>query len=718
MGPDGARASSADFDVVLAEVRLGRLDEALRRALILYYARGGDPMSTSFVANLLSDLGRPAEALEMVELSQRAHPGNDAAVLAGANALAELRRHREAATYILPRVYERVARSLLLRVVRRALDEGLRGTAGAIARRALAVLPGDADLWCLNAASGGEGAGEGACGPARVRAERALRLDASNAEAWRIRLLSRLNDAGDERRGADCRRLMALVPDRWDAYFASFRSLTSDMGGPVTGDALEAIRRANRVAPGRAAVTFVGVEALSLAGRGVDAAALGSTIPAVAGGLAAEFLSHPETLAGLPWARLVVLAAKRGLVPPRYRTARLLTVGDLPAFTGAVGAPCDRQVLPPSNPVDWRAFPSDFERFRSAVERLERRGVVLAPRLDFSVRWGGLRWPLIFDGGYILTDVLNEARADAWPSPSSSGHKVFCLGDMMPTINDGEPLQALLFEDGEVARSVHAGRGVFLPSVDNYGHYVIDFMTRVCAVAEVGGELSDLPILCAPLPSYAREMIALFGFGDRRFVEIPARVDEVTEFRDCALVGAVPYAAGFRWLRDRYRRLHPRREPGGGGARRRRIYLSRGELAAGKRRLANEDEVAQFLFREGFEVIHPSLLPVAEVAAAVRDAEIVVSPMGAGTSNLIFASPGCMFIELFNPAFQDSRWLSYSHTVLAYFGVDYRRVVGRALGSVRYDLDRIDHPFTVSINSLASVVRDAAAVVGARGGSR
>ena len=65
------------------------------------------------------------------------------------------------------------------------------------------------------------------------------------------------------------------------------------------------------------------------------------------------------------------------------------------------------------------------------------------------------------------------------------------------------------------------------------------------------------------------------------------------------------------------------------------------------RRVLNEDELQPVLERNGFATIVLEDLSVAEQIAAFRAAEIIVSPHGAGLTNLIFSRPGIRILEVF-----------------------------------------------------------------------
>jgi capsular polysaccharide biosynthesis protein len=77
----------------------------------------------------------------------------------------------------------------------------------------------------------------------------------------------------------------------------------------------------------------------------------------------------------------------------------------------------------------------------------------------------------------------------------------------------------------------------------------------------------------------------------------------------------------------------------------RRIYISRAKTRM--RRMLNEDELAPILDRHGFVTLALEDLSVAEQISLFRTAEVVVSPHGAGLTNVMFCRPGARILEIF-----------------------------------------------------------------------
>jgi capsular polysaccharide biosynthesis protein len=77
----------------------------------------------------------------------------------------------------------------------------------------------------------------------------------------------------------------------------------------------------------------------------------------------------------------------------------------------------------------------------------------------------------------------------------------------------------------------------------------------------------------------------------------------------------------------------------------RRIYVSRNESKM--RRVVNEDDLLPMLEKLGFEIVRPGLLPLAQQVREFASADVVVSPHGAGLTNILFCRPDAKLVEIF-----------------------------------------------------------------------
>lgn len=101
-------------------------------------------------------------------------------------------------------------------------------------------------------------------------------------------------------------------------------------------------------------------------------------------------------------------------------------------------------------------------------------------------------------------------------------------------------------------------------------------------------------------------------------------------------------------------------------AKKKRLYISRSQAKV--RQVVNEKEVIEFLSKYGFESVILESLPVAEQAFLMSQAEVVISPHGAGLTNTIFCNPGTKVIEVFSPLYVvKTYWVITNHCHLDYY---------------------------------------------------
>jgi glycosyl transferase family 61 len=101
----------------------------------------------------------------------------------------------------------------------------------------------------------------------------------------------------------------------------------------------------------------------------------------------------------------------------------------------------------------------------------------------------------------------------------------------------------------------------------------------------------------------------------------------------------------------------------------RRLYIVR----QGQRSVVNQDEVWNLLRPRGFEMVRCEQLSLLEQVRLFASAEAVISPHGAGLSNIVFCPPGAKIIEFHPPRFvQTVYWF-----LAASCGQDYAMQIGR-----------------------------------------
>ncbi|HEV7372509.1 glycosyltransferase 61 family protein [Arenibaculum sp.] len=194
---------------------------------------------------------------------------------------------------------------------------------------------------------------------------------------------------------------------------------------------------------------------------------------------------------------------------------------------------------------------------------------------------------------------------------------------------------------------------LFLGGAHNYYHWLADYLPRLSAL-EAEGPWRHLPLVTSSRPApYEQRLLELLGVDPARLR--PAEPGTIARFRQLW----VPRLPGRRlrpggvpewmcsalapdtasWLRRRCASFAVP-EPDGP----RRIMLLRGETAF--RRCENEAQLVEVARARGFVPVRPETLPVERQAALFAGAQIVLSVHGAGCTNMLFAPPGAVLVEL------------------------------------------------------------------------
>ncbi|MDE8346266.1 MAG: glycosyltransferase family 61 protein [Acidocella sp.] len=101
-----------------------------------------------------------------------------------------------------------------------------------------------------------------------------------------------------------------------------------------------------------------------------------------------------------------------------------------------------------------------------------------------------------------------------------------------------------------------------------------------------------------------------------------------------------------------------------------KIFISRSDT--GRRKLSNENELADALFKRGFSTIILSNLSFREQISLFAQADVIVGQHGAGLTNIGFCQRDAKLLELHNPSYQNYCYRRLS----ALCGVEYDLVFG------------------------------------------
>jgi capsular polysaccharide biosynthesis protein len=124
-----------------------------------------------------------------------------------------------------------------------------------------------------------------------------------------------------------------------------------------------------------------------------------------------------------------------------------------------------------------------------------------------------------------------------------------------------------------------------------------------------------------------------------------------------------------------------------------RIFISREDSS--HRKIVNEDEVVKVLKKYGFKKVTLSTLSFQEKIKIFNSAETIISPHGAGLTNLVFCNPGTKVIELFAPRYT----MPCFYIISNHMNLDYYYLVGEAVIPNRTSSTHED-PIVVDLDKL------------------
>lgn len=210
---------------------------------------------------------------------------------------------------------------------------------------------------------------------------------------------------------------------------------------------------------------------------------------------------------------------------------------------------------------------------------------------------------------------------------------------------------------------------------NNYFHFLIELGQKIGFVESCGINLNDADHIIINKRTYPfqKNLISLFQIPESKIIET-----ELNSYYQCEKLIVPSHVQhsyyGYEYVRGKILGLisqEPRASV------RKRIYCSRRSTGLG-RCVANEKELLPVLISRGFETVYFEDYSVQDQARLIRDSEVILSPHGAGLSNIIFANPDTKVIELIN--INAVTLTFYPYTL--YAGLDYGVLM----------CDSVDHP--------------------------
>ena len=269
----------------------------------------------------------------------------------------------------------------------------------------------------------------------------------------------------------------------------------------------------------------------------------------------------------------------------------------------------------------------------------------------------------VYPSTFIAFITNGRAWADAYTTAFiTAENKIvedICQGSY-PLIFCSQKLPSPIELQGKVAfLSVRGG--------STYFHWLSDLLGRIALLHSSGidfGKIDFFVVSSCHLP-YQRETLNILGIPESKIVDSSRsphiRAEQLIVPSLPGTVGIMTEKTG-QFLR---REILPQKIWQQASAPE-RIYISR--KSASYRRVVNEDEIISVLSKFGFVAIALETLSFREQVALLAAAKVIVSPHGAGLTNLVFCNPGAKVIEIFaRVAVSANYWLLSNMVELDYY---------------------------------------------------
>lgn len=216
----------------------------------------------------------------------------------------------------------------------------------------------------------------------------------------------------------------------------------------------------------------------------------------------------------------------------------------------------------------------------------------------------------------------------------------------------------------------------------SYHHWFWDDLPRLLAA------LIHLPtdtrfIVGEPLLEFQKESLKALGIYEDRIIVQPSDCDYICDKLYFATpLGHSEYAATAPDVAQNLHKVFT-----SNSFKSRRVYISRS--LARYRRLVNESDLLPIIKDFGFELIHAENLSFESQVKLFSEAEVILSPHGAGLTNMLFSPSPALILELFEPTAARPHYWMMSHAL----GHNYACLVGETIDQI--NKTRNDPDFTI-----------------------
>lgn len=298
------------------------------------------------------------------------------------------------------------------------------------------------------------------------------------------------------------------------------------------------------------------------------------------------------------------------------------------------------------HPIKQTVFscPSNIDTLPSDIVFIAKKMVVDSQRPAFAVcatnmKMVSWRLPQTSEGAEVQVSISsnNDIVCDPQCLPfysfirNISDDNTTCLIDATAFVSDRITIEEDCF---------------FLGGINNFGHWVADFLPNLRAYKEICTD-DSLPIVVPKLAAWQRDLLVGLGINAPLIEMTPSSHCTIYEFKRVWLGGGFALPARYEFLRKTYHEnFLPVATSNASSQQGQRIYISRAKWD-NINRVNNEAEICEFLIGKGFVIVYSEQLNARQATEIFGRAQIVVSSPGSSMFNFFaFSSSNCKMICL------------------------------------------------------------------------
>lgn len=245
-------------------------------------------------------------------------------------------------------------------------------------------------------------------------------------------------------------------------------------------------------------------------------------------------------------------------------------------------------------------------------------------------REGSLFWYVKTRDHELLADGLNV-------------HPRFHFGSDLERMIAVSPAGEVLVKSTIAKRIVRVpGTAVLIGGVANYYHWTVEYMPRLQMLRRVMSpeQMQGMKFLINDAPTgWQLLMLQRAGVPIESLVQVPGGGEVICS---SLIVPSIPNISdSIAFLRETLG-IQPRRATG------RKLYVSRLDVHPDRRRIAEEERLAEVLEAAGYDILIPTEVSFEEQIDAFASSDVIVGAHGAAFTNLVYADPRARVIEITN----------------------------------------------------------------------